>query len=146
MNIFLIGAIGLGIILLADVLALIFISGSAREEARRIYRLLDERYSRLENDLRRAQDERSEAQQEARRLEKRLREERTEKQDERLLELEQERQHLLEELERWHGRYTGAQKEVERLKQERSEAGRKIEQLTQLRERLLEELREIGKG
>ena len=72
--------------------------------------------------------------------------ERTEKQDERLLELEQERKHLLEELERWHGRYSGAQKEVERLKQDRSEAGRKIEQLTQLRERLLEELREIGKG
>jgi len=70
--------------------------------------------------------------------------ERTEKQDQRLL--EQEREHLIEELERWHGRYTGAQKEVERLKQERSEAGRKIEQLTQLRERLLEELREIGKG
>ena len=52
----------------------------------------------------------------------------------------------MEELERWHGRYTGAQQEVERLKQERSEAGRKIKQLTQLRERLLEELREIGKG
>ena len=52
----------------------------------------------------------------------------------------------MEELERWHGRYTRAQQEVERLKQERSEAGRKIEQLTQLRERLLEELREIGKG
>ena len=69
MSIFLIGAISLGIALLAGVIALMFISGGAREEARRIYRLLDERYSRLENDLRRTQDERSEAQQEARRLE-----------------------------------------------------------------------------
>ena len=85
MSIFLIGAISLGVALLAGVIALLFISGSAREEARRIYRLLDERYSRVENELRRAQDE-------------------------------------------------------------RSEARRKIEQLTQLRERLLEELREIGKG
>ena len=64
-SIFLIGAVSLGIILLAGVIALIFISAGAREEARRIYRLLDERYSRLENELRRAQDERSEAQHEA---------------------------------------------------------------------------------
>jgi len=78
-SIFLIGVVSLGIILLAGVIALMFISSGAREEARRIYRLLDERYSRLENDLRRAQDDRSNAQQEARRLEERLQEERPEK-------------------------------------------------------------------
>ena len=93
-GVFLIGVISLGITLLAGVIALIFISGGAREEARRIYRLLDERYSRLENDLRRAQDERSEAQQEARRLEERLQEERPER-------LEWELQRASEELERW---------------------------------------------
>ena len=78
-SVFLIGAVSLGIILLAGVIALMFISSGAREEVRRIYRLLDERYSRLENELRRAQDERSEAQQEARRLEERLQQERPER-------------------------------------------------------------------
>ena len=43
-SVFLIGAVSLGITLLAGVVALLFISGGAREEARRIYRLLDERY------------------------------------------------------------------------------------------------------
>jgi len=58
--------------------------------------------------------------------------------------LEQERQHLMEELERWHGRYLEVQQRAERLDQERSDAELKVQQLTQLRERLLEELGEIG--
>ena len=93
-SVFLIGAISLGIALLAGVIALLFISGGAREEARRIYRLLDERYARLENDLRRAQDDRSKAKREVWRLEERLEEERLEK-------LEWELRHAGEELERW---------------------------------------------
>lgn len=58
---------------------------------------------------------------------------------------EQERQHLMEELERWHERYRESHQEVKRLEQERSEAQQKVEQLTQLRERLLVEMRKIDK-
>jgi chromosome segregation ATPase len=66
-------------------------------------------------------------------------------QEQQRLRLEQERQHLMEELERWRGRYVEAQIQVEGLKQERSDAQQKVEQLTQLRERLLTEIQEIGK-
>jgi chromosome segregation ATPase len=58
--------------------------------------------------------------------------------------LEQERQHLMEEVERWRKRYVESQEQVTRLEQERSDAQQKVEQLTQLRERLLGEISEIG--
>jgi hypothetical protein len=60
--------------------------------------------------------------------------------------LEQERQHLMEELERWRWRYVEAQQQAEQLMEEHAEDQRKIEQLVQLRERLLKELGEIDKG
>lgn len=59
--------------------------------------------------------------------------------------LEQESKHLMEELERWRERYVEAQLEVERLEQELSGAQQKIDQFTQLRERLLTEMRENRK-
>jgi chromosome segregation ATPase len=58
--------------------------------------------------------------------------------------LEQERQHLMEEVERWRKRYVESQEQVKRLEQERSDAQHKVEQLTQLREKLLEDIGEIG--
>ena len=57
--------------------------------------------------------------------------------------LEQERRRLMEEVERWHERYVESQQQVKRLKQERADAQQKVEQLTQLRERLLGDLREV---
>ena len=70
---------------------------------------------------------------------------RAEQQEQQRLRLEQECGHLMEELERWRWRYVDANQEVTRLREELAEDHRKVEQLTQLRERLLEELREIGK-
>jgi chromosome segregation ATPase len=58
--------------------------------------------------------------------------------------LEQENQHLLEVVERWHGRYVECQQKVEHLEQEYLEAQQKVEQLTQLRERLRAEIEDIG--
>ena len=58
--------------------------------------------------------------------------------------LEQERQHLMEEVERWRIRYVESQEQVKWLEQECSEAQHKVEQLTQLREKLLEDIGEIG--
>ena len=58
--------------------------------------------------------------------------------------LEQENQHLLEVVERWHGRSIECQQKVEHLEQEYSEAQQKVEQLTQLRERLRTEIDDIG--
>lgn len=66
-------------------------------------------------------------------------------QEQQRLRLEQERQHLMEELERWRGRYVEAQIQVEGLEHERSDAQQKVEHLTQLRERLLMQIQEIGK-
>jgi chromosome segregation ATPase len=174
----LIGLIGLGITLLAGVIALILIAGGARRGVHYVAYVLDERYTKLETELEQAQlkVQRLEERLQAERPEKlmwqvqhateeleQLREahselqrqvgrqkqewlNRAEKQDQQLRHLEQERQHLMEELERWHDRYAEAQKQVERLTQERSEDQQTVEQLTQLRERFLEELREIGKG
>jgi chromosome segregation ATPase len=68
----------------------------------------------------------------------------SEQQEQQRLRLEQERQHLMEEVDRWHGRYGESQLQVTRLEQELSDAQQKVEQLTQLRERLLAEMREIG--
>jgi chromosome segregation ATPase len=70
----------------------------------------------------------------------------SEQQEQQRLRLEQERQHLMEEVDRWHGRYGESQLQVTRLEQELSDAQQKVEQLTQLRERLLAEMREIGNG
>ncbi len=50
----------------------------------------------------------------------------------------------MQELERWHARYLESQRRVERLEQECSAAQQKVEQLTQLREKLLEDIGEIG--
>jgi chromosome segregation ATPase len=69
----------------------------------------------------------------------------SEQQEQQRLRLEQERQHLMEELERWHERYVEARQQIGRLEQERSDAQQKVEHLTQLREKLLMELREIDK-
>jgi chromosome segregation ATPase len=64
----------------------------------------------------------------------------TAQQKQQYLHLEQESQHLMEELERWRGRYVEAQLKAERLEQECSGAQLKIDQFTQLRERLLTEI------
>ena len=69
----------------------------------------------------------------------------SDRQEQQRMRLEQERQHLMEELQRWHKRYVESQQEVERLEQERSEAQQKVEQLTQLRERLLTEMRGLDR-
>jgi chromosome segregation ATPase len=58
--------------------------------------------------------------------------------------LEQKQQQLMEEVERWHERYVESQQQVEHLKQEHSEAQQKVEQLTQLRERLLADMKNIS--
>lgn len=68
---------------------------------------------------------------------------REEQQEQQRLHLEQERQNLMEELERWRVRYTEAQERAERSEQERSEAQQKVEELAQLRGRLLTEIKEI---
>lgn len=68
---------------------------------------------------------------------------RNEQQEQQRLHLEQERQNLMEELERWRVRYTEAQERAERSEQERSEAQQKVEELAQLRGRLLTEIQEI---
>jgi chromosome segregation ATPase len=65
-----------------------------------------------------------------------------EQQEQQRLRLEQERQHLMEEVERWYERYGESQLQVTRLEQELSDAQQKVEQLTQLRERLLVEIGE----
>ncbi len=73
-----------------------------------------------------------------------------EQQERQLLHLEQEHQQLLEELERWRSRYMEAQRQLERLKQERLEDQQKVENLAQMRMRLLAELgeglREVDKS
>ena len=66
----------------------------------------------------------------------------SEQQEQQLLRLEQERQHLMEELGRWHERHRAAQEQAALLKQEHSEAQQKVEELTRLRERLLTEMRD----
>jgi chromosome segregation ATPase len=65
-------------------------------------------------------------------------------QEQQRLRLEKESHNLMEELERWRWRFVNSQQEAEGLRQELSEYQQKVEQLTQLRERLLEELRGIG--
>jgi chromosome segregation ATPase len=50
----------------------------------------------------------------------------------------------MEEIDRWHKRYEEAQLQVTRLEQERSDAQQKVEQLTQLGERFLGEISEVG--
>jgi chromosome segregation ATPase len=68
----------------------------------------------------------------------------SEQQEQQHLRLEEERQHLMEELGRWRERYVESQQEVKRLEQECWDAQQKVEQLTQLRERLLKEMQEIS--
>jgi chromosome segregation ATPase len=178
----LIGAIALGLIFIMVLLTLV-VAASSRREGRRISEMLEERYSRLENELQRTKMALLDAQQKARQLEVRLDEQRPEKligkleqateeleqlqrrlseselqvgqlkqellhrseqQEQQRLRLEQERQHLMEEIDRWHGRYGESQLQVTRLEQELLDAQQKVEQLAQLRERLLAEMREIG--
>ena len=178
----LIGAIALGSVFII-VLSTLVVAASGRRQGRRISEMLEERYSRLENELQRAQWALLEAQQKARQLEEQFEENRPEKligkleqateeleqlqhrlseserqagqqkqeflhqaeqQEQQRLRLEQERQHLMEEVDRWHGRYGESQLQVTRLEQKLSDAQQKVEQLTQLRGRLLAEMREIG--
>ena len=68
----------------------------------------------------------------------------SEQQEQQIVYLEQERRNLMEELERWRGRYAKAEQQVEQLAQKRSQDQQRIEHLTQLRQRLLEEMRDIG--
>jgi F0F1-type ATP synthase membrane subunit b/b' len=177
----LVGTIAFGLIFVLVLLTLVVVV-SARREGRRISKLLEERYSRVVDELQRAQQAHSEAQRRAWQLEEQLLEhhpenllgklqqatqeleqlqrrllesermtgrleqellqqsERQEQQGERL---EQERKRLMEEVERWHERYVASQQQVKRLEQERADARQKVEQLTQLREKLLGELREV---
>ncbi len=178
----LIGAIALGSVFII-VLSTLVVAASGRRQGRRISEMLEERYSRLENELQRTQWALLEAQKKARQLEEQFEENRSEKligkleqateeleqlqhrlseserqagqqkqeflhqaqqQEQQRLRLDQERQHLMEEIDRWHGRYRESQLQVTRLEQELSDAQQKVEQLTQLRGRLLAEMREIG--
>lgn len=68
---------------------------------------------------------------------------RDEQQEQQRLHLEQERRNLMEELERWRVRYTEVQERAEWSEQERSKAQQKVEELAQLRGRLLTEIQEI---
>jgi chromosome segregation ATPase len=108
-------------------------------------RLEEERPEKLKWELQHATDELERWREEYSELQRQVEQQKqewlhqAEQQNQQLLRLEQEQQHLMEELERWHDRYTKAQQQVEQLKQERSEDQRKVEQLMQLRARLLEE-------
>jgi chromosome segregation ATPase len=178
----LVGAIAFGSVFIIVLLTLV-VAASGRREGRRISEMLEERYSRVVDELKRAQGAHLDAQRKAWQLEEQLvehhpenllgkfqqateeleqlqhklseRERLTgqleqellheaEKQEQQRGRLEQERQHLMEEVERWHTRYVESQQQVKRLEQERSDAQQKVDQLTQLRERLLGEIRGIG--
>ncbi len=68
---------------------------------------------------------------------------RDEQQEQQRLHLEQERRNLMEELERWRVRYTEVQERAEWSEQERSKAQQKVDEIAQLRGRLLTEIQEI---
>src|SRR5919199_1206187 len=131
-NTLLIVALSLAITL--GLITLVF-AAFAWGEGRRTARELARTNLQIESVLQQVEHDRLEAQQKVRQLENQLEEER----------LEQERQQLMEELQRWHKRYVESQQEVGRLEQERSEAQQKVEQLTRLRERLLTEMRELDR-
>ena len=122
------------------------------EAQQKIQQLEEERPEKLEWELQHATEELERWRQAHSEIQQQLGQQKqewlhqAEQQEQQRLHLEQERQHLMEELERWRGRYVEAHEHLERLKRARSEDQRKVEQLTQLRERLFEELRGIGKG
>ena len=68
---------------------------------------------------------------------------RDEQQEQQRLHLEQERRNLMEELERWRVRYTEVQERAEWSEQEHSKAQQKVDEIAQLRGRLLTEIQEI---
>lgn len=120
------------------------------EAQREVQRLQEERPEKLEWELRRVTEELGQWQQAHSEIQQELGQRKqewlhkSEQQEQQRSRLKQESQNLMEELERWRWRYVDIKQEVEQLRQERSEERQKIEQLTQLRERLLEELREIS--